>query len=133
MPKCPYCKQVVTLDKTKRESADISIPEAVHKEVKGILKKALTGQRPRLEDVARELRVSARTLQRRLLAEGITFQSAVEEARREMAQHYLLESSLELNETAYLLGYEDPNSFIRAFHQWEGTSPGEWRSSRAHI
>lgn len=110
-----------------RQTADQSLNE----QVKGILKKYLAGQRPRLEDVARELRVSARTLQRRLLAEEITFQSLVEEARREMAQHYLLESSLELNETAYLLGYEDPNSFIRAFHQWEGTSPGEWRTARA--
>lgn len=73
----------------------------------------------------------SRTLQRRLLAERITFQNLVEEARRELAQHYLLESSLELNETAYLLGYEDPNSFFRAFHRWEGTSPGEWRSARA--
>jgi AraC-like DNA-binding protein len=49
------------------------------------------------------------------------------EARRELARHYLLHSSLELNETAYLLGYEDANSFFRAFHQWEGTSPGQWR------
>ena len=48
-----------------------------------------------------------------------------------MAKHYLLQSSLELNETAYLLGYEDPNSFIRAFHKWEGASPGEWRLMRA--
>jgi len=39
-----------------------------------------------------------------------------------------LHSSLELNETAYLLGYEDANSFFRAFHYWEGTSPGEWRA-----
>lgn len=109
-----------------RQLADKSLKE----QVKGTLKKYLAGQRPRLEDVARELRVSTRTLQRRLLAEEITFQSLVEEARREMAQHYLRESSLELNETAYLLGYEDPNSFIRAFHQWEGTSPGEWRSAR---
>jgi AraC-like DNA-binding protein len=104
--------------------------ESLKEQVKGILKKFLAGQRPRLEDVALELRVSTRTLQRRLLAERITFHSVVEEARREMAQHYLLQSSLELNETAYLLGYEDPNSFIRAFRNWEGTSPGEWRSTR---
>jgi AraC-like DNA-binding protein len=104
--------------------------KCLKEQVKIILKKLLAGQRPRLEDVALELRVSTRTLQRRLLAERITFHRLVEEARREMAQHYLLQSSLELNETAYLLGYEDPNSFIRAFHKWEGTSPGEWRSMR---
>jgi AraC-like DNA-binding protein len=103
---------------------------SLQEQVKGILKKFLAGQRPRLEDVAVEMRVSTRTLQRRLLAERITFQNLVEEARRELARHYLLQSSLELNETAYLLGYEDPNSFFRAFHRWEGTSPGEWRAAR---
>jgi AraC-like DNA-binding protein len=104
--------------------------KSLKEQVKGILKKFLAGQKPRLDDVAIELRVSTRTLQRRLLAERITFQNLVEEARRELARHYLLQSSLELNETAYLLGYEDPNSFFRAFHRWEGTSPGEWRSAR---
>jgi AraC-like DNA-binding protein len=104
--------------------------KSLKEQVKGILKKFLAGQRPLLEDVAVELRVSTRTLHRRLLAERITFQNLVEEARRELAQHYLLQSSLELSETAYLLGYEDPNSFFRAFHRWEGTSPGEWRSAR---
>jgi AraC-like DNA-binding protein len=104
--------------------------KSLREQVKGILKQFLAGRRPRLEDVARELRLSVRTLQRRLLAERLTFQSLVEESRRELARHYLIESSLELNETAYLLGYEDSNSFIRAFHKWEGTSPGEWRSAR---
>ena len=66
-------------------------------------------------------------MQRRLTEEGITFQRLLEEARRELARHYLLHSSLELNETAYLLGYEDATSFFRAFHHWEGTSPGQWR------
>ncbi len=101
-------------------------------QVKGLLKKLLAGQRPTLRDVARELRLSMRTLQRRLAAERAKFQQLVEDARRELAQHYLLHSSLELNETAYLLGYEDANSFFRAFHQWEGTSPGEWRAVHAH-
>jgi len=109
----------------KQQLADRPLKE----QAKGILKRLLAGQKPRLDDVAVELRVSVRTLQRRLLEEGITFHDLVEEARREMAQHYLRQASLELNETAYLLGYEDPNSFIRAFHKWEGTSPGEWRST----
>ena len=55
----------------------------------------------------------------------------MQEARRELARHYLLHSSLELNETAYLLGYEDAHSFFRAFHDWEGSSPGEWRARHA--
>lgn len=104
---------------------------SLKEQAKGVLKRSLAGQRPRLEDLALELRMSARTLQRKLLDEGTTFHALMEEARHEMAQHYLRQASLELNETAYLLGYEDPNSFIRAFHKWEGTTPGEWRSTHS--
>jgi len=108
----------------KQQVAEKSISE----QVKGILKRLLAGQRPGIQDVAQELRLSTRTLQRRLTTNGITFQQLMEEARRELAQHYLLHSSLELTETAYLLGYEDANSFFRAFHAWEGTTPGQWRT-----
>ncbi|HLG98770.1 MAG TPA: AraC family transcriptional regulator [Bryobacteraceae bacterium] len=96
-------------------------------QAKGILKQLLAGHRPGIQDLARELHLSTRTLQRRLTEQGITFQRLLDEARRELARHYLLHSSRELNETAYLLGYEDANSFFRAFHQWEGTTPGQWR------
>jgi AraC-like DNA-binding protein len=104
---------------------------AIGEQVKGILKPLLAGRRPGIEDVARELRTSSRTLQRRLAEDGATFQQLMQEARRELARHYLLHSSLELNETAYLLGYEDAHSFFRAFHDWEGSSPGEWRARHA--
>jgi AraC-like DNA-binding protein len=103
--------------------------KTIGEQVKGILKQLMAGQRPSLHDVARELHLSTRTLQRRLTDEDASFQRLVEESRRELAHHYLLHSSLELNETAYLLGYEDANSFFRAFHLWEGTSPGAWRST----
>lgn len=72
--------------------------------------------------------MSPRTLQRRLGEAAISFQQLVEETRRELACHYLKHSSVELNEAAFLLGYEDANSFFRAFHRWEDTSPGEWRT-----
>lgn len=100
----------------------------LREQVKGVLKRLIAGQRPVIRDVARELRTSTRTLQRRLTEEGVTFQQVLEEARRELARHYLLHSSLELNETAYLLGYEDANSFFRAFHVWEGATPNQWRA-----
>jgi AraC-like DNA-binding protein len=110
------------------ELAQALSSKAIGEQVKGILKRLLAGRRPGIEDVARELRLSQRTLQRRLAEDGATFQQVVQEARRELARHYLRHSSLELNETAYLLGYEDAHSFFRAFHDWEGSSPGEWRA-----
>jgi AraC-like DNA-binding protein len=100
----------------------------VGEQVKHTLKRSLAGKRPTLQQVARELCTSTRTLQRRLTDADITFQQLVEETRRELAHHYLRHSTVELNETAFLLGYEDSNSFFRAFQGWEGTSPGEWRT-----
>jgi AraC-like DNA-binding protein len=108
----------------KARNASVTVGE----QVKQTLRRLLAGKRPTLQDVAQELGLSARTLQRRLTDAGITFQQLVEDTRRELAHHYLKERSVELNEAAFLLGFEDANSFFRAFHQWEGTSPGEWRT-----
>ncbi len=105
--------------------------DAIGEQVKGMLKQLLPRGRPGIAEVARELRMSARTLQRRLAESGATFQQLMQDARRELARHYLLHSSIELNETAYLLGYEDAHSFFRAFHDWEGSPPGEWRARHA--
>lgn len=100
----------------------------VVQQVKDALRRSLAGKRPTLQDVAQEFGLGARTLQRRLADRGIAFQQLVEETRRELAHHYLKQSAVELAETAFLLGFEDANSFFRAFQVWEGTSPGEWRT-----
>jgi AraC-like DNA-binding protein len=99
------------------ELKEAQASRAIGERVKGILKPLLAGRRPGIEDVAREMGTSTRTLQRRLAEDGATFQQLMQEARRELARHYLLHSSLELSETAYLLGYEDAHSFFRAFHE----------------
>ncbi|MDE1155553.1 MAG: AraC family transcriptional regulator [Acidobacteriaceae bacterium] len=95
--------------------------------VRGVIQQRLTGQRPSIEEVSRELHMSSRTLQRRLQESGMSFQKLLDLARRQMARHYLRNSVLELTETAYLLGYEDSNSFSRAFRGWEGMPPTAWR------
>jgi AraC-like DNA-binding protein len=92
------------------------------------LRRSLAGKRPSREDVAHELHLSVRTLQRRLNDAGTSFQQLVQEARRELARKYVAEKRVEFSEVAFLLGYEDTNSFFRAFQSWEGTSPGEWRN-----
>jgi AraC-like DNA-binding protein len=95
--------------------------------VRAAIQRKLTGRRPRMHDIASDLHISARTLQRRLQSAGCSFQRLLEEARHQLARHYLTNSMLELNETAYLLGYEDSNSFVRAFRTWEGIPPASWR------
>ena len=100
----------------------------VGEQVKDALRRSLAGKRPTLQDVAQELGLGARTLQRRLTDGGESFQQLVEDTRRELARHYLKQSKVELNEAAFLLGFEDANSFFRAFQVWEGISPGEWRT-----
>jgi len=100
--------------------------------VRGAIQQRLTGHRPVVEDVARDLHMSSRTLQRRLQDSGSSYQRVLDEARRQMARYYLSNSVLELAEAAYLLGYEDANSFARAFRNWEGMPPKHWReASRA--
>jgi len=91
------------------------------------IQQKLTGRRPTIEDIADSLHISSRTLQRRLQDKGASFQSVLEEARHQLARQYLNNPVLELNEAAYLLGYEDGNSFVRAFRTWEGIPPARWR------
>ena len=106
--------------------------ETFPERVRSAIQRKLAGQRPRIEEIARELHISSRTLQRRLQDAGYSFQQVLEEARHQLARHYLNNSLLELSETAYLLGYEDANSFVRAFRTWEGIPPAHWRGVQRH-
>jgi AraC-like DNA-binding protein len=113
-------------EELKQENGDENFVERVRLAVQ----QKLTGRRPTIEDVADVLHISSRTLQRRLQDEGSSFQRVLEEARHQLARHYLNNSVLELNEAAYLLGYEDGNSFVRAFRTWEGVPPARWREQQ---
>ena len=113
-------------EELRQQSEADNFAEAVRREIQ----QKLTGCRPAIQEVARALRVSQRTLQRRLQQEGSSYQRVLEEARHQLARHYLNNPVLELNDAAYLLGYEDSNSFVRAFRLWEGVPPARWREQQ---
>ncbi|MEL6745686.1 MAG: helix-turn-helix domain-containing protein [Pseudomonadota bacterium] len=97
--------------------------------IKRVLGEALPGGSTSVEDMARRLNVSKRSLQRRLSEEGTSFQELLNETRREMSEQYLKYSGLSLPEISYLLGFRETSSFFRAFHGWTGRTPGDFRAS----
>jgi AraC-like DNA-binding protein len=80
-----------------------------------------------LESVAADLRVSARTLRRRLSALGASFQGMLDEVRRARAVSYLVETDQAIERVAEYLGYRDPANFRRAFRRWTGAAPADFR------
>jgi AraC-like DNA-binding protein len=96
-------------------------------EVQRVLTSRINGGDTSIGGVARQLGVSARTLQRRLMFEGISFQALVDDARKAAAQRYLSDSHLALGEVAYLVGYSEPAPFHRAFKRWFGMTPDAYR------
>lgn len=151
---CPV-KYRATRDALVLRAADLELPFATHNEellkmltpqfehalqegraqqgileqVKWVLKRLLAGSRPDLLMVAKELGMGERTLQRRITGEGTTFRQLLNETRHELVRQYLGNPSVEITEAAFLVGYEDPNSFYRAFRSWEGKTPAEWRAA----
>ena len=86
-----------------------------------------------LQAVAQRLAVSSRTLQRRLQAEGSSFRRVLDATREELARYYLTHSHVSGAEIAFLLGYEDPNSFYRAFQGWTGETPEQARTTELPV
>jgi AraC-like DNA-binding protein len=105
-------------------------PQNVVDQVRQILSIALRGGDPGLEASARQLRMSARTLQRKLNEKGTSHQDLLDEMRRELSMRYLQEPEVAICEVAYLLGFSESSAFHRAFRRWTGTTPRDYRRAR---
>lgn len=81
---------------------------------------------PDMSRAARELGVSVRTLRRRLLDEGTSYQKLMDRFRHDLAIEYLSTGLMTPKEVAYLLGFKFPNTFQRAFRSWTGQTVGEY-------
>lgn len=106
-----------------------SLPEAdpFGRALNQALVKSLHNGEPTLEQVARLLALSTRTLQRRLAERALSFQSLLDRTREELARSYLADPNLSLPDIALLLGYSEQSAFNRAFKRWTGESPKRFR------
>lgn len=80
-----------------------------------------------MDDIARELNISSRTLRRKLADEGTTYRDIVSEVRLKKAVELLESSDSTIEEIAVFLGYSDTPNFYHAFKKWTGTTPAEFR------
>jgi AraC-like DNA-binding protein len=113
----------------RRRLSDLQAAATTAERVRAALRETLPAGDPSMTAVTRHLAVSSRTLQRQLRLEGTTFQEVLARTREDLARHYLSRSAMRTAEIAYLLGYDDANSFYRAFRTWTGTTPEALRTA----
>ncbi|MBN8885211.1 MAG: AraC family transcriptional regulator [Rudaea sp.] len=111
----------------RRRLADLEGPATTAQRVRAALLEGLPSGLVTMEAVARKLVLSKRTLQRRIDAEGTSYQEILKQTREALARHYLEKTALPAAEISFLLGFDEPNSFYRAFRTWTGTTPDSVR------
>ena len=109
------------------EVAQLEGDALLDRQVLDLVSRDLSGGVPQIADVAQQLCLSARTLQRRLADGGHSFQSLVDEARHRLATRLLGATAYSLSEVAFMTGFADQSAFTRAFKRWEGQTPRSYR------
>lgn len=95
--------------------------------VRTVLLESLPSGEASIDVTARRLGLSSRTLQRRLKPEGTSYKEIVKNTREQLAGHYLTNTQLAYAEISFLLGFEEPSSFFRAYRDWTGETPEQAR------
>lgn len=111
----------------RRRLSELDATATTAERVRAVLLELLPSNAATIEKTAERLDLSKRTLQRRLEDEGENFRALVNATRESLARHYLGNTTMSGGEIAFLLGFEDPNSFYRAFQDWTGQTPDSAR------
>lgn len=113
----------------RQRLADLGKMASTSERVHSILLEMLPAGEASTHSVSQKLAVSTRTLQRRLQDEGTSFQQVLDSVRESLAVHYLRNTNMSGAEISFLLGFEDANSFSRAFLMWTGKTPQSVREN----
>lgn len=109
--------------------ATLTRGETARHAVRAAIWSVLGDGKPSLDRVAGALRLSPRTLQRRLAEEGTSLHRETEEIRKTMAMAMVRERAYSIDDVAFLLGYSEPSAFFRSFRRWTGTTPRQFRTA----
>jgi AraC-like DNA-binding protein len=104
--------------------------EGLALEVQRALTERVAGGDTRITTLAPRLAMSARTLQRRLAAQRVSYRELLEDARKAAAGRHVADSVLSIAEVAFLVGYSEPAPFHRAFKRWYGMTPQRYRQTQ---
>ena len=104
--------------------------ESIVESIRSVIVTRLARGVPDVDGVARLLAIAPRTLQRRLAAEGVSYQQIVDDVRRDAAGRLLADPSLAVSQIGYLLGFSEPSAFHRAFKRWHNATPHEYRQRK---
>jgi AraC-like DNA-binding protein len=85
-----------------------------------------------VEDIARGLGMSERTLARKLSDEGLNFTEILQNLRRDLAVRYLKDHKLHVSKIAWLLGFREVSAFTHAYKRWTGKTPSQMRTAGAY-
>lgn len=121
-------RSYLTPELNKRLS-ELDVDESFSAQIRSLLVDLLSAGESSADVAAQKLNISKRTLQRKLKEEHTTFQEQLNSVREMLAQSYLQSTDMSSDEIAYLLGYAEMNSFLRAFSIWTGMSVSEYRKN----
>ncbi len=122
-----YELQHLLLQKVKKVKENIQ-PVALRERIRSYLMTNAYLGIASLEEVAANFNVSARTLQRKLQDENVSFQQLTDDVRKNLAEHYLSSGDYQIKEISSILGYNEISAFSRAFKRWTGKSPADYQA-----
>jgi AraC-like DNA-binding protein len=121
-------QQLLRAQATRTLEDDVPLA-ALASKLRDELKRRLGKEALVIEAVAPALGCSARTLQRKLRDEGLSYQEVLDAVRAQVAKAWLSNKRRSVGDLADLLGYSEPSAFDRAFRRWTGQTPSAWRSA----
>jgi AraC-like DNA-binding protein len=92
---------------------------------------ALEHGEPSIRTIALGLKMSTRTLQRRLETEGVGYAEVLDQVREQLARTLVAAKEPSLSEIAFQLGFAEFATFSRAFKRWTGSPPGAFRDGHS--